>query len=354
MAALKLAPRGKGNPLGIHRVLDVEPRLPQPAERLDNSLPIYSNEILIEVERLNIDAASFVQMEAETGGDAEKIAEIILANCKARGKQHNRVTGSGGMLLGKVVQVGSDYKGEIPFKVGQRVATLVSLTMTPLSLKAIRKVHLKTHQVEVEGHAILFERTIAAVLPKGLPENVAMAVYDVAGAPATVDGLCKKNQSVVIVGAGGKAGVLCCVAAREKVGSKGKVIGIEPSIKAAKELRELKVCDEVLEINAKDPMVVQSAVEKSLNGKGAEVVVNVAPVPDTELATLLCAKPKGKILFFSMATSFTRVALGAEGIVSDATLLFGNGYYPNHAVFSIGLVMRSKKLKQLLLQRYSA
>lgn len=107
-----------GHPFGIHRVLDKKPCLPQAAERLDNSLPIYSNEILIQVERLNIDAASFVQMEGETGKNAQKIADIVMGNCQARGKQHNAVTGSGGMLIGKVSRVGSRYRGPLKLKKG--------------------------------------------------------------------------------------------------------------------------------------------------------------------------------------------------------------------------------------------
>lgn len=344
----------KGHPLGIHRVKDDKPRLPQAALSLDNSLPIFSNEVLVRVEKLNIDAASFVQMEKETRGELNKIAEMVLENCRLRGKQQNQVTGSGGMLMGEVVQVGSEYRGPIPFKKGLRIATLVSLSLTPLVLEKVLRVDKKTHQMDVEGWAILFERTIAAELPRELPEAVSLAVYDVAGAPATVDGIAKAKQTVVVIGAGGKAGILCCVAARRKVGKLGKVIAIEPFGAAAKDLRELGVCDEVLEIDATNPIAVQSGVGAATRGKMANVVINVASVPDTEVSALLSVRSKGKVIFFSMATLFTRVALGAEGIVSDATLIFGNGYYPNHSKFSIDLLRRNKKLKALFLSRYAS
>jgi len=341
-----------GHALGVHRVLDEKSGLPQAAIRLDNTLPIYSNEILIEVERLNIDAASFVQMEEETRHDLKKISDLVLENCAKRGKQQNRVTGSGGMLMGTVAKVGSQYKGPIKLKKGDRIATLVSLSLTPLHIEEILKVNPTTHQMDVRGHAILFERTIAAVLPKGLPEAVSLAVYDVAGAPATVDGLCSAGKTLIVIGGGGKAGVLSCVAGRQKVGKRGKVIAIEPFAKAAADLRALKVCDEVLEINATDSLAVEASVREVTRGKMGDVVINVASVPDTEVSSLLSVKSKGKVVFFSMATSFTRVALGAEGIVSDATLIFGNGYYPNHSRFAIDLVRRNKRLRELFLRRY--
>ncbi len=158
-----------GHRLGVHRVKDAEVRLPQAANVLDNTLPIYSSEILIDVERLNIDAASFVQMEQETGRSREKIAEIVMENCRTRGKQQNKVTGSGGMLVGKISQVGSQYRGPIKVKKGDRVASLVSLTLTPLSLQEIRHIHLPTHQIDVKGHAILFESSILGLLPERSP-----------------------------------------------------------------------------------------------------------------------------------------------------------------------------------------
>jgi L-erythro-3,5-diaminohexanoate dehydrogenase len=342
-----------GNPLGVHRVLDEKVCLPQAAERLDNTLPIYSNEILLEVERLNIDAASFVQMEKENGKDPKALTRILFENTRTRGKQHNRVTGSGGMLIGRVSQVGSKYRGRLKAKVGDRIASLVSLTLTPLHLEKIVQIDFSTHQIEVKGHAILFESSIAAHLPSDLPDVVSMAVYDVAGAPTWVHALCKPGNTVIIVGAGGKAGVLCCVAAKRKVGARGKVIAIEPGQNAARDLDSLKVCHQVLSIDATDPIAVKAGVERATRGKMGDIVVNVASVGKTEVGTLLSACDRGKVLFFSMATSFTQVVLGAEGIACRATLYFGNGYYPNHSKFALDLLRRHRPLKELFFRRYT-
>src|SRR3989338_2429427 len=114
-----------GHPLGLLRVLDSEPRLPQAAKRLDNSLPIFSNEILIDVHCLNIDAASFVQMEKRSGGSEKRIASMVLQNTRQMGKQQDPVTQSGGMLVGRVAAIGSRSRGEYSFQVGDLVATLV-------------------------------------------------------------------------------------------------------------------------------------------------------------------------------------------------------------------------------------
>jgi L-erythro-3,5-diaminohexanoate dehydrogenase len=136
------------------------------------------------------------------------------------------------------------------------------------------------------------------------------------------------------------------------VGRAGRVIAIEPFARAAEELRALKVCDEVLEIDATDPLAVRAGVEKATRGKMGDIVINVASVPDTEVSALLSSTDKGKVVFFSMATSFTKVALGAEGIASGAALIFGNGYYPNHSRFALDLLRKEKSLRELFYRRY--
>ncbi len=346
--------RKDGDAFGLHRVLDAKRCLPQASDKLDNRLPIYSNEILLNVEVLNIDAASFMQMEEETGKNASAIGDIVMENTKTRGKQQNRVTGSGGMLVGSVAQIGSDYCGPLKCKVGDRVASLVSLTLTPLHLASIRNVRLANHQIEVQGHAVLFETSIAAKIPTNFEETVAMAIFDVAGAPKTTYDLSKPKQRLVVIGGGGKAGILSCVAARKKMGRGGKIIAIEPFAAAAKDLAALGVCDEILALDATDPIAVRQGIEKATKGKMADLVVNVASVPNTENSALLSVAPRGKILFFSMATSFSKVTLGAEGIALQAQLLLGNGYAPNHAKFAIELVRTNPKLYELFRRRYGA
>lgn len=346
--------KGVAHPWGLHRVLDREPRLPQTASRLDNRLPIYSNEILIDVEYLNVDAASFNQMERETRGSEAKIARIVLTNTQKRGKQHNQVTGSGGMLIGKVAAVGSRYRGEGRFKVGDCVATLVSLTLTPLHLEKILSVNKKNHQIRVEGHAILFESGILAKLPADIPQTVAMAAFDVAGAPATVNAICRRGDRVLVIGGGGKAGLMSCVAARQKVGASGRIYAVEPCGFAARDLERLRTCDAVWRLDATNPVAIATRVERHTHGKMANVVVNVASVPNTELSAILSSGANAKVLFFSMTTSFTKATLGAEGVASRATLLLGNGYYPGHARFAIDLLRKRPPLRELFYRRYGS
>ncbi len=341
-----------GDPLGTHRVRSPRGALPQPAEQLDASdSTIYETEIAVDVETLNIDAASFRQMEEATAGEAGGVARLVMETVERRGKQHNPVTGSGGMLLGKVLRVGAlvHDRGVVP---GDRVATLASLSLTPLALRAIRAVRPASAQVDVEGTAYIFASAPFAKMPSDMSDRLALAVLDVAGAAPQVARLVSTGDRVVILGAGGKSGLLCAAEARRRVGPSGLVIGVESFARYADDLRALGICDHVEVADARDPVAVRDAVLPRTGGKGADLVLSCVNVDGVEMSAIVAAKDRGKVYFFAMSTSFTRAALGAEGIGRDVDLYIGNGYAHGHAEHTLDLVRHEKALASVLAARY--
>jgi L-erythro-3,5-diaminohexanoate dehydrogenase len=338
---------------GTHRVVEPKGCLPQAAKVLDNSLPIHPTEVLISVEVLNIDSASFTQMKQASGGDPDGIKEIIMKTVKERGKQHNPVTGSGGMLTGVVREIGSAYKGSLDAKVGDRIATLVSLSLTPLHLDEILRVHLEREQVEVRGYAILFESGIAVRIPDDFSRDAALAVLDVAGAPAQAFRLVKEGMDVGIIGAG-KSGLLCAGVAKRVLKGTGKVYVVARRKESLRLFEELGYVDCGILADATEPVKVFEEVYKATNGKLLDVTMNTTNIPGTEMSTVLATKDGGIAYFFNMATSFTAAALGAEGIGKDVTLLIGNGYVPNHANISLDFVRSEPKLKDYFERKYGA
>ncbi len=254
------------HPLGIHRSLDPPGALPQAARRLDATPRAFDNEIAVSVEALNIDSASFRQMrEAEraTGETVESQVRRIVAE---RGKMHNPVTGSGGIFLGQVREVGPRHPASADLRPGERIASLVSLTLTPLAIERIRGVFGSSERVELDGTAILFERTLWARMPKDFPEEVALSAFDVAGAPASVRRQARPGDTVVVIGAG-KAGLLCLAAARDAVGPAGRVFAVDPSEAASGRARGLGYADAVFTLDARDPVAVHAAVRDATRGE---------------------------------------------------------------------------------------
>jgi L-erythro-3,5-diaminohexanoate dehydrogenase len=341
----------KGCRYGTHRVLSPLGTLPQPALKLDNSTDIYDNEVLIDVSTLNIDSASFTQIKQACGNDPAKMEEMILSIVKERGKLQNPVTGSGGMLIGTVKKIGESFpKNRI--KIGDRIATLVSLSLTPLKINSIKSINPSSDQVDVDAQAILFESGLFAILPDDIPEKLALAALDVAGAPAQVDRLVTEGDIVCIIGGGGKSGILCCYQAMLNAGPSGKVIVVEFSAENAKRIEKLNLATDIIVADATNVMDVYNKVMSITGGRGCDVTVNNVNVPSTEMTSILITKGQGYVYFFSMATSFTKAALGAEGVGKDINLIVGNGYAKGHANLTLNIIRESKEIRDLFEKLY--
>ena len=346
--------RKGGNPFGSHRVIEPKGVLPQPASRIDNSMDqIWDNEILVDVDILNIDSASFTQIKEKTKGDIEAIKKEILSIVSSHGKMKNPVTGSGGIFIGTVSKIGDVLQGKIDLKPGDRIASLVSLSLTPLKIEEIIEVKKEIDQVTVKAKAILFETGLYAKLSADIPPSLSMAVLDVCGAPAQTQRLVKKGDTVVIIGAGGKSGILCAYMAKQQVGPNGKVIGIEFNDQNIEILKSLNLCDEVVKLDATNALACYEMINDLTSGKMADVVINNVNIPNTEMGTILMCRHRGMAYFFSMATSFTKAALGAEGVGKDIDMLVGNGYAVGHAELALSILRESKEIRKIYEELYS-
>jgi L-erythro-3,5-diaminohexanoate dehydrogenase len=372
--------------VGLHRVLAPRGVLPQAADRLDNRAEIGSDEVRVRVERLNLDAASFRQLATKHAGDGAAVRAEVLAIIEARGKMHNPVTGSGGMLIGTVEEVGPD--SALGLKVGDRVATLVSLTLTPLAVTdGLAGWDGTSEQVPCDGYAILFARSIAAVLPDDLPAELALAVLDVCGAPALTDrvvrgyrqptgsgrscddsgsagltprsdpesslaspALATKDVTVAVIGGAGKSGSLSLAAARR---AGARTVGVVPTTGERDLLAAAGLADAVALADARDPVALSAAVTEHL-GRPADVTVVCVDVPGCEHGAILSTVDGGTVIFFSMATSFSAAALGAEGLAADVTMLIGNGYVPGHVDFALDLLRAEPAVRGLFAARLAA
>lgn len=342
----------RGCKFGTHRVIEPKGVLPQPAKKIDNTMEIYDNEILIDVQALNIDSASFTQIEEACDHNEEKIKEMIMGIVAERGKMQNPVTGSGGMLIGTIAKIGSDLDGKIDLKVGDKIATLVSLSLTPLKLEAINKIHMDIDRVEVKGQAILFESGIYAKLPNDMSEEMALAALDVAGAPAQAAKLVKPGNSVLILGAAGKSGMMCCYEAKKRVGPTGNVVALVRKESDIKKLMDAGFCHKVIVASATDSIDVLNKALEANNGKEYDISINVVNIENTEMSSILPVKDDGIVYFFSMATSFTKAALGAEGVGKDVTMIVGNGYTKDHAAITLEEIRESKALREIFEKQY--
>ena len=338
------------DPYGLRRVVAPPGVLPQRAERLDPALPLGEDELLLDVEALNVDAASFRQIEGAVGKDPAAIGAEVARIVRERGKMHNPVTGSGGMLIGRVKAVGARHPAHEDLHPGDRIATLVSLTLTPLRIDEVTEVRPEVERVDVRGEAILFATGLWARLPDDMPEKLALAALDVCGAPALVARYARPGDRILVIGAG-KSGALVCAQARESLSGSGEIVVADLNPAALEALSGLGLTDRTLLLDATRGVETLQRVEEV--GGLFDLVVNCANVAGTEISSCLAVRDGGTVIFFSMATSFTSAALGAEGIAKDAVLLIGNGYVPGHADLSLDLLRRNPRLRAHFEARYA-
>jgi L-erythro-3,5-diaminohexanoate dehydrogenase len=350
-------PDTAASPVGLHRVLEPAGVLPQAAQRLDPRAELWPDEVRISVERLNLDAASYRQLAEAHDGDGEAVKQAVLRIVAERGKMQNPVTGSGGMLVGTVDEVGPD--SPLGVEKGDRVATLVSLTLTPLQITdGLAKWDGRSEQVPAEGHAILFARSIVAKLPDDLAPELSLAVMDVCGAPALTARVVRQyvdkglKPVVSVIGGAGKSGSLSLAAARDA--GAARTIGVVPFQAEADKLSKSGLADAVALADARDPVALAKAVAEG-EGDGAagtaDITVVCVDVPGCEHGAVLSTKAGGTVIFFSMATSFSAAALGAEGLAADVTMLVGNGYVPGHAEYALKLLRSEPGVRGLFERR---
>jgi L-erythro-3,5-diaminohexanoate dehydrogenase len=352
------------SPFGVHRVLEPTGErltLPQAAQRLDASPEIGPDEVRIDVEVLNLDAASYRQLaESHTGADGSvdgaAVRRTVLDIVATRGKMQNPVTGSGGMLIGTVAEVGPE--STLGLAPGDRVATLVSLSLTPLRITdGLERWDGLSERVPARGHAILFGRSVAARLPEDLDPELVLMVMDVCGAPALVARVVAEHRdrtgaapSVLVLGGAGKSGSLALAAAAEAGASRR--VAVVPVQREADLLQGTSLADRVVLADARSPLGLLEAVEQA--GGPADVTVVCVDVPGCEQPAVLATAQGGTVIFFSMATNFAAAALGAEGLAADVRMLIGNGYVPGHADYALSLLRGNPDVRALFESRLAS
>ena len=326
------------------------PSLPQAARVLDAGPELWPDEVRIDVETLNLDAASFRQLAEKHRGDGDAVRAEVLDIVAERGKMQNPVTGSGGMLIGTVAEVGPD--SPLGLAVGDRVATLVSLSLTPLTVTdGLARWDGRSERVPAQGTAVLFGRSIAAAAarrpvarprPHGHGRLRRPGPRDPGGGGVRRHAAVRPRSACSV--AAGKSGSLSLAAAA--AAGAGARIGVVPHEARGRAAARA----------AASPMRSSSPTPAHRSGSrmpwprraGRPTSPSCASTsPGCEQPAILATAQGGTIIYFSMATSFSAAALGAEGLAADVRMLVGNGYVPGHADLALDLVRSTPAVRAL-------
>jgi L-erythro-3,5-diaminohexanoate dehydrogenase len=126
-------------------------------------------------------------------------------------------------------------------------------------------------------------------------------------------------------------------------------VAVVPTEAEATAVRDSGLADEVVIADARDAVGLAEAC-----GPASDVTVVCVDVPGTEGGAILSTATGGTVIFFSMATSFSAAALGAEGLGADVTMLVGNGYVPGHAEQALDLLRSAPGVRSLFERRLAS
>lgn len=338
-----------GRPYNLHRVIEPQGVYPQQAWRIDNSDVLFDNEIHLACDSLYLEAASFTQLREEAGDDESRMAEAIMEIVSERGKLHNPNTDTGGVMLGHITAMGPACKRHARFRPGDRVGCLTSLTQIPLHIDEITQIDLDRGVVRVKGRAVAPDLGVLVEPPKGLSEALQLRMFEVAGIAPHVASLVRPGMQVIILGVETPTGLLAAYAARAGVGDQGQVLAIVSSEAAMERLTPLEEDGIALRlIPLEESVALTETAEAATNGDLFDLTVHCADAPGTELSAIAVTRPKGTIVFFSMATRFGAAAIAGEAFAREQELIIGKGYVAGHVGFSSDLIRRYPRLKAAL------
>jgi L-erythro-3,5-diaminohexanoate dehydrogenase len=330
--------------LSTWRSLDPPDALPHLARVLDAETGLTEYEAVIDVELLAVDATSYRAIRERSEADPERMAAAISDIVAARGKLQNPWTGSGGVLMGRVAEVGASYHASDLGR-GERVMPLASLVAIPLRLESVGPLYPDDPHVPASGRAIVTGSMACARLPHDLASRAAVSAFDVFPAPSHVRELATPGMHVVIFGAG-HAGLLALVAAREAVGKDGLVTVID---RAPAALRRAEALDPGVAVVAADVTDTVSTAD-ALAARGlppGDLTLLCTTVAGAEGTAIVATAERGTIVFFSTATSFAAAALGADAVGSRARLLIPNGLTDDHGEYAFELLRRHSALRKM-------
>lgn len=334
--------------MGIGRSLEPANSILHPAWKVDNDMTLRPGEILINVKIININLTSFNEIGDETEFDEMLFRKRIMDIIEQRGKLHNPITGTGGMLFGRVLKMDPQYKNLYHLKVGDDIISLTSLTVTPIRLDKIVSVDFKNAQLNVEGQCILFSDSPVIKMPTDLPLKTATSALDEAGAPTRAYSIIHPGDRVLIIGASGKSGALVSYAAHKKLQNTGTIVGLVVHPSHRERLRACSFFDDVIVIDATDiPQVCHSPMlDRYISS--FDVVINCVNKPGTELVTLIAAKKQGTVFFATLGSDYKLAALTAESMGKELTMIPYTGFMENHAEFTLSLLREYPTLHKFL------
>ncbi len=328
---------------GIKRVLEPKNVLPTSAWKLDNSRNIYSDELRVSIKRIHLEGTGFKQICTESNDDEKKIKQTIIDMVIRRGKLHNPVTDTGGLVMGTVEEIGKEYDNRLGLRPGDTIICNASAASIPLYIEEITEINRAFNQVAAKGYAIIHSFIPVVKTPDDVPVDMLMFAFDQSGTLFRLHKLAEGKKKFLIVGnsmltnllygyiirdtAGENCDITCLLDKKTNLRLGGK--GMDSLIGS--------VFDEVSFLDILRPM---DCVEK-LGGESLfDLSVNCAEIPGAETVNILATKPGGTVLFANLINNLNIALYITESISKNLEVRSAEGYLEEYDNFDIEMVRK--------------
>ena len=323
---------------GQDRVLEPKHVLPTSAWKLDNSREIRSTEMRIAVKKIHIESTSFKQICMMSAMQEGRIKKNIMDIVEKRGKLHNPVTDTGGLLYGVVEEIGSDYPNEKNLKVGEEILCNTSLASVPLHLENVLSIDNAYTQADVCGYAVVFGDMPVVRKPEGLPLNLLLFVLDESGTIYTVSKTVKDNKKFLVVGNNVLTNLIFGYAIRKTAGKDVEILCLFDKktelIMVGKSIDKLlsEVFTRVEYVNILRPM---ECVERLELDSRFDIAVNCADIPGAETINILATRQGGTVIFANLINNYNIALYLTESLARDLHIESADGYLEKYDEFDI-------------------
>ncbi|WP_312650868.1 sigma-54 interaction domain-containing protein [Aminipila sp.] len=329
---------------GISRVIEPKGAIPVTAWKIDNRREINEREIRINTRLVHMEKSSFEQICYECGYDEDRIKAKIIDIVQKRGKLHNPFTDSGGMVYGKIEEIGKVFKENRPwYNVGDEVLCNTTITSVPLFIEKIESIDYNYGELIIKGYTILFENSPMFIKPEGLALNYTMTTLDEAGSIYTINTMVKLGMRVLIIGKDLVSTMVYIGSVKKALGENCYILTIMDNEACGSltykqvETVILKYADRFRIVDVTNPI---EAVEEIMQEDShlMDFTINCEDLSGSEVLSVLMTKEKGSLYFTNLRNGYSKAILIAESMGKEITTYSLDQYYEGYDNFTIQLL----------------
>lgn len=329
------------NAYGLERVIAPAHVFPASAWELDNSRTLKSGEMRVNVKKIHIEGTGFRQICQEANNDEEIIKEKINDIVIRRGKLHNPVTDTGGLLYGIIEEIAPDCENSKGLKVGDEIILNASLAGTPLYIDKIHSIDKMYTQIDVDGYAIILPGSPVVKRPEGLPVNLLMFTFNESGTLYTVSKEAVGKKRLAVVGNNPMMNLVFGYTLRKSAGPDAEIqcvfdINTENLLKGHKiELLMAEVFDEVSYHNLLRPV---ECLKTFKDMPPMDMTVNCADIPGSETINIIGTKSGGTVVFANFISNYNIALYVTEAVSKDLIIRCADGYLEEYDEYDFEIV----------------